>query len=146
MKKYKTGYTSGVYDLFHIGHLNILKRAKEQCEFLIVGVSTDELVEQYKHKKPIIPFEQRIEIVRAIKYVDQVVPQTSMDKVKMWEQIPFDVMFHGNEWKGSTLYQHYEKELKKLGVDIVYITHTDGISSTKLREILTEYKNEESSS
>ena len=101
-KKYKVGYTTGVYDMFHIGHLNILKRAKEQCEFLIVGVSTDELDEKYKHKTPIIPFEERMAIVAAIKYVDQVVPQFNMDKFEAWEQIHFNALFHGDDWKGSS--------------------------------------------
>lgn len=134
MKKYKVGYTSGVYDMFHIGHLNIIKRAKEQCEFLIVGVSTDELVQEYKNKKPIIPFEQRIEIVKSIKYVDMAVPQTSMDKMAIWKEHPFDAMFHGDEWKNSSLYNSYIEEFAEVGVDIVFLPHTEGISSTQLRE------------
>lgn len=134
MKKYKVGYTSGVYDMFHIGHLNIIKRAKEQCEFLIVGVSTDELVQQYKNKKPIIPFEQRIEIVKAIKYVDKAIPQASMDKMAIWNEYPFDAMFHGDEWKNSTLYNNYIDEFSNIGVDVIFLPHTEGISSTKLRQ------------
>lgn len=88
-KKYKVGYTTGVFDMFHIGHLNILKHAKEQCEYLIVGVSTDEVVENYKHKVPVIPFDERIAIVEAIKYVDKVVPQTSMDKMEAYKKLKF---------------------------------------------------------
>lgn len=107
-KKYKVGYTTGVYDMFHIGHLNILRRAKEMCEYLIVGVSTDECVKSYKNKTPIIPFEQRAAIVEAIKYVDEVVPQTSMDKLTFLKERHFDVMFHGDEWKGTELYDRYE--------------------------------------
>lgn len=128
------GYTTGVFDMFHIGHLNILRRAKEQCDFLIVGVSTDEVVEQYKHHRPIIPLEQRIEIVAAIKWVDQVVPQTTMDKMQAWNELHFDIMFHGDEWKGSELFNKYEKEFAVVGAKIVYLPHTEGISSSLLRE------------
>ena len=90
------GYTTGVFDLFHIGHLNILKRAKEQCDYLIVGVSTDELVEQYKHKTPVIPYEERVEIIKSIRYVDEVVPQLNRDKYEAWEKYHFDRMFVGD--------------------------------------------------
>jgi len=134
MKKYKIGYTTGVFDLFHIGHLNILKRAKEQCEYLIVGVSTDEVVKTYKNKQPIIPFEQRCEIVRAIKYVDEVVPQTSMDKMDAYNNLHFDVLFHGSDWKGSDMYNNIVDSFSKIGVDVVFLPHTDGISSTLIRE------------
>lgn len=136
MKKYKTGFTSGVFDMFHIGHLNILRSAKEQCEYLVVGVSTDELVQSYKNKIPIISYEQRAAIVEAIKYVDEVVPQTTMDKLEMWRIKKFDVMFHGDEWKGTELYNKYEQEFAKVGVNIEYITHTKGISSSLLKEKL----------
>lgn len=137
MKKYKIGYTTGVYDMFHIGHLNILKRAKEQCEFLIVGVSTDELVESYKHKTPIIPFKERMTIVEAIKYVDQVVAQENMDKFAAWEELHFNAIFHGDDWKGSRMYDEIEKKLSSVGVDMVFLPHTDGTSSTLLSEKLT---------
>ncbi len=133
-KKYKVGYTTGVYDMFHIGHLNILRRAKELCDYLIVGVSTDEIVQSYKHKTPIIPYENRAAIVEAIKYVDKVVPQTSMDKLAAWEELHFDVMFHGDEWKGTDLYNRYEAEFAKVGACIHYLPHTDGVSSSELRE------------
>lgn len=136
MKKYHIGFTSGVFDMFHIGHLNILRRAKEQCDYLIVAVSTDEVVQAYKHKTPIIPFEQRMAIVGSLKCVDEVVPQTTMDKLEMWRMKYFDVMFHGDEWKGTKLYDHYEEEFGKIGVRIVYLPHTDGISSSMLREII----------
>ena len=128
------GYTTGVYDMFHIGHLNILRRAKEQCDYLIVGVSTDECVDSYKHKIPVIPYEQRAAIVEAIKYVDKVVPQETMNKFLAWENLHFDVMFHGDEWKGTELYNKYEHEFSKVGVKIVYLSHTDGVSSSMLRE------------
>lgn len=134
MKKYKIGYTTGVFDMFHIGHLNILRRAKEQCEYLIVGVSTDEVVESYKHHKPVIPYIDRAAIVEAIKYVDRVVPQETMDKFDAWQSLKFNVMFHGSEWKGTELYNNYERRFSEVGVEIVYLPHTDGISSTMLRE------------
>lgn len=136
MKKYKVGYTTGVFDMFHVGHLNILKRAKEQCEFLIVGVSTDELVKNYKKKIPVIPFEERKEIVESIKYVDRVVPQTSMNKMEAWKQLHFDAIFHGDDWKGSNLYNEVEAELNKVGCDMVFLPHTDGTSSTLLTDVL----------
>ena len=138
MKKYKIGYTTGVFDMFHIGHLNILRRAKEKCEYLIVGVSTDEVVESYKNKTPIIPYEQRAAIVEAIKYVDEVVPQTSMNKTEFLKNRHFDVMFHGDEWKGTELYNRYEEEFAQLGARIEYLTHTDGISSSILRDKVTK--------
>ena len=137
MKKYKIGYTTGVYDMFHIGHLNILKRAKEQCDYLIVGVSTDELVESYKHKMPIIPFDERMAIVESIRYVDRVVPQESMDKFQAWEKLHFDAIFHGDDWKGSSMYDEIENKLASVGVDMVFLPHTDGTSSTLLSEKLT---------
>jgi glycerol-3-phosphate cytidylyltransferase len=134
MKKYHIGYTTGVFDLFHVGHLNILKKAKEQCDYLIVGVSTDENVRNYKHKNPVIPFEQRAEIVKAIRYVDEVVPQENMDKFSAWEKYHFNALFHGDDWKGSSMYNDVESKLQSVGVDVVFIKHTDGISSTLISE------------
>lgn len=130
------GYTTGVFDLFHIGHLNILRKAKEQCDFLIVGVSTDELVESYKHKRPIICYEERAEIVRAIRYVDKVVPQVDRDKFAAWERYRFDRMFVGDDWKGTPLFMEVEEKFKPLGVEVVYFPYTKGTSSTFLKETL----------
>ena len=124
--------------MFHIGHLNILKRAKENCEYLIVGVSTDELVSNYKHKKPIIPFEDRLAIVEAIKYVDKVVAQDSMDKIVALDKFEFDVVFVGSDWQGTEKWNKIEEDFKARGVDVVYLSHTDGISSTILRDKLNE--------
>ena len=134
----KIGYTTGVFDMFHIGHLNILKRAKEQCDFLIVGVSTDELVHDYKNKWPIIPFENRKAIVEACRYVDKVVPQVTMDKLQALKELRFDVMFHGDDWKGTDLYNNYEKEFAEYGAEIIYIPHTAGVSSSMLRDKLNK--------
>lgn len=135
------GYTTGVFDMFHIGHLNILKRAKEQCDYLIAGVSTDEVVEEYKKKTPIIKFEERITIVEAIKYVDEVVPQTTMDKMEAWKQLKFDVMFHGSDWKGSDMYNHIIEKFNNVGVKVIFLPHTEGVSSTLLTEVLYDKKN-----
>ena len=137
-KKYKIGYTTGVFDLFHIGHLNILKRAKEECEYLIVGVTTDDVVKQYKHKTPVIPFEERKRIVEAIKYVDKVVAQVSMDKYLAWEKEKFDVIFHGDDWKNSDMYNEMERKLKAEGVDFVYFPYTKSTSSTMIKKVLEE--------
>lgn len=135
MKKYKVGYTTGVYDMFHIGHLNILKNAKEHCDYLIVGVTTDELV-SYKNKKAIIPHQERMAIIECVKYVDQVVPQESMDKMAAWEKYKFDVMFVGSDWKGTDKWNEFERQFGAVGVDIVYFPYTKGTSSTELREAL----------
>lgn len=128
------GYTTGVFDMFHIGHLNILRRAKERCDYLIVGVSTDELVEHDKHKTPIIPFDERCAIVEAIKYVDQVVPQQDKNKLAAWEKYHFNKMFVGSDWEGTPQWIEFEKQFSPVGVEIVYLSHTDGISSSILRE------------
>ena len=134
------GYTTGVFDMFHIGHLNILKRAKEQCDYLIVGVSTDELMMEYKHKSPIVGFEERIAIVSAIRYVDQVVPQTSMDKLQAWEKLHYDVLFHGSDWENTQMYNKVSEDLSRVGVRVVFFPYTHGISSTMLAEKLHEMK------
>ena len=138
MKKYKIGYTTGVFDMFHIGHLNILKRAKEQCDYLIVGVTTDELCFSRKNKYPIISFAERSEIVGAIKYVDKVVVQSDMDKFAAVKKHGCDVVFVGSDWQGTASWNEYEKQFKTLGCDVVYLDHTDGISSTILREKYTK--------
>ena len=138
-KKMVIGYTTGVYDMFHIGHLNILKRAKAECDFLIVGVSTDELVEKEKNKKPIIAFQERVEIIKELRCVDMVVPQCSKNKMQAWEEYHFNKMFVGSDWQGTPQWQQYEKEFLPLGVKIVYLPHTDGISSTILTEVLKKH-------
>ncbi len=120
--------------MFHIGHLNILKNAKTYCEFLIVGVSTDELVEQYKNKRPIIPFEERCAIIEAIKFVDKVVVQDSMDKLSALDKYNFDVVFVGSDWQGTDKWNKIEEDFNNKGVSVVYLPHTDGISSTILRD------------
>lgn len=139
MQKKIIGYTTGVYDMFHIGHLNILRRAKEQCDFLIVGVSTDELVQKDKNKTPIISFSERFEIIKELRCVDMVVPQYNKDKMEAWNMHHFDKMFVGSDWKGTPQWKHFEEQFKPLGVEIVYIPHTDGISSTILTEVVKKH-------
>lgn len=138
MKKYKIGYTTGVFDMFHIGHLNILKRAKEQCNYLIVGVTTDALCENRKHKKPIICEKDRVAIVESIRYVDKVVLQEDMDKFTAVQKYNADAVFVGSDWKGTPDWIEYEKQFANLGCSVVYLEHTAGISSTILRDRLNE--------
>lgn len=144
MQRAIIGYTTGVFDMFHVGHLNILKRAKENCDRLIVGVSTDELVMKYKKRRPIIPFEERVQVVSAIKYVDEVVPQLSMDKFEAWQTLKYHRLFHGNDWKGSSMYNDIESRLKAVGVEVVYFPYTQGTSSTKLTEALNKLREDQS--
>ena len=133
------GYTTGVYDMFHIGHLNILRRAKEQCDYLVVGVTTDELCFQRKHKYPIINEKERMEIVSAIRYVDKVVPQVDMDKIAAVKSVGANVVFVGSDWKGTEAWVRYENEFAEVGCKVVYLDHTDGISSSILREKIQKY-------
>lgn len=135
------GYTTGVYDLFHIGHLNLLRKAKAQCDYLIVGVSTDELV-SYKHKHAVIPFEERKEIVGAIQYVDEVVTQENMNKMDAWEKYHFNVMFVGDDWKGTDKWKKIEDDLKAVGARLVYFPYTKGTSSTLINETLHKLRGE----
>ena len=136
MKNVVIGYTTGVFDMFHIGHLNILKRAKDQCNYLIVGVSTDELVKKVKKKTPVISYEERAAIVEAVRYVDLVVPQTDKNKLAAWEKYHFHKMFVGSDWKGTPQWDLYENQFQPIGVEIVYLDHTDGISSTQLTALI----------
>lgn len=130
------GYTTGVYDMFHIGHLNLIRNARMQCDYLIVGVSTDELVLKEKNKKPVICYEERADIVGALKYVDKVVPQVNKDKFSAWKELQFHKMFVGSDWQGTPQWEKYEKQFAPYDVEIVYLPHTDGISSTKLTEFI----------
>jgi glycerol-3-phosphate cytidylyltransferase len=141
LSKMRVGYTAGAFDMFHIGHLNLLRRAKENCDHLIVGITTDELIIKTKSKKPIIPFEERVAIVSACGYVDEVVAQDNLDKVKAWEKLHYDILFSGDDWKGNPRWLEYEKSLKRLGaVPVVYFPYTESISSTNLAKIINEYK------
>ena len=131
--KYKIGYTQGTFDMFHIGHLNLLRNAKAQCEHLIVGINSDELVYQYKHKKPIINAGGRAEIIRELRCVDDVVIRTTLDKMQSWNEFHYDAIFIGDDWKGNERWKQTETELSQVGAKVVYLKHTEGISSSMLR-------------
>ena len=129
------GYAAGVFDLFHIGHLNLLRNASSMCDRLVVGVSTDELV-SYKFKKAVIPFQERLEIVRSIEYVDAVIPQENMDKMEIWKKLKFDIMFVGDDWYESDKWEKFESDFTKVGVKVIYFPYTKGTSSTIINEAL----------
>jgi len=135
-KIYKVGYTTGVFDLFHIGHLNLLKNAKELCDYLIVGITTDELVMELKGRKPVIPFEERSQIVAAIKYVNQTTKQNRIDELGDYEALNFDVIMKGSDWEGSEKWNSLEKEFEKKGVNIHFFPYTKTTSSTIIRKTL----------
>ena len=139
-KKRIIGYTTGVFDLFHMGHLNILRQSKNYCDYLIVGVSTDDLVQKYKNKKPIIPFAERFEIVSSIKYVDRVVVQSDRDKFRAYKELNIDIMFVGDDWKGSEKWVMIEKELNKKSVELIYFPYTKGTSSTLINQTLEDLR------
>lgn len=136
MKKYKIGYTQGVYDMFHIGHLRLINRAKELCDILIVGVNSDKLVESYKHKTPIINQNDRAEIIRNLKSVDDIIITETLDKEEILKLIPFNAIFIGDDWYGNPRWMQTKEELALKGIDVVFLPHTDGISSTILRNIV----------
>jgi glycerol-3-phosphate cytidylyltransferase len=133
------GFTAGVFDLFHVGHLNLLRNARAMCDKLTVGVSTDELV-SYKHKRAVIPFAERMEIVRGIRYVDAVVPQESMDKLEAWRKLKFDLMFVGDDWYQTDRWQELEAQFAAVKVRIVYFPYTKGTSSTLVNEVLVKLR------
>ncbi len=132
------GYTQGTFDMFHIGHLNLLKNAKAQCDFLVVGVNSDELVKQYKNKSVIVPLAERMDIVGAIKFVDRVIKCDTLDKEVAFEKIRFQKIFIGDDWKGNPRWEETGKRMKSLGAELVYLPHTQGTSSTMLRNKLKD--------
>lgn len=139
----KIGYTTGVFDLFHKGHVNFLKAAKTFCDHLIVGVTTDELAKQEKKKAPIINFEDRMIVVSACKYVDLVIPHSDSDKIEIWKKLKFDILLIGDDWYGSQSYKIFEEQLQKNGVKVVYIPYTEGVSSTIIEERVLQMKEKE---
>ena len=137
-KKYKIGYTDGVYDLFHVGHLNMIQAAKAQCEYLIVGIHGDSVVKEYKHHQPIINEIERKRIIEAVRGVDRVEINRFRDKMKLWELYHFDVVFIGDDWKGTNRWIQFEKELNAVHVDVVYVPYTKGISTTDIKRRILE--------
>ena len=133
MKKYKIGYTQGVFDMFHIGHLNLINRAKEQCDYLIVGVNSDDLVKTYKKKETVIKEQKRAEIVRNLKAVDECIIVDTLDKMPLCRQLGFNAVFIGDDWFGNPRWMQTKDDLAKIGVDVVFLPHTEGVSSTILR-------------
>lgn len=137
-KKYKIGFTDGVYDMFHVGHLNMIKEAKKHCDYLIVGVHSDEIVEGYKNRKTVINENERREIIEAIRYVDKAVINRTREKLELWKEHKFDVVFIGDDWKGTERWNNFEKILAEVGVSVEYIPYTKGISTTQIREKLAK--------
>ena len=143
MSKKTVGYTTGVFDMFHIGHLHLLKKAKRHCDYLIVGVSSDELVYQYKNKTPIIPFEHRLEIISSLSFVDEVVVQAHRDKFLQFKEIQYDLLFVGDDWKGHEIFNDLEAKLGEYDAKVIYFEYTKEVSSTKFTEILQEMYDQE---
>lgn len=134
------GYTAGAFDLFHIGHLNLLRHSKEKCDYLIVGITTDDLIKKTKGHMPVIPFEERAEIVKQCKYVDEVVVQSNLDKYIAWEKYKYDILFSGDDWKNNLRWQGYERRLNNVGVSVEYFPYTKTTSSTLLTNVLNKIK------
>ncbi len=132
------GYTTGVFDLFHIGHLNILRRAKEECDYLIVGVTTDELAFKLKNKKPIIPFNERCEIIKHINCVDKVIPQNEINELNDYERLKFNKIFKGSDWQNTEKWNKLENIFKQKGVKVIYFPYTQNTSSSMIRKILED--------
>ena len=132
----RIGYAPGAYDLFHVGHLNILRHAREHCDHLIAGVVSDEMLERTKGRRPVVPLEERIEIVRHVRYVDQVHAETVPDKLDTWRELRFDVFFKGDDWRGTAKGRDLERRFAEVGVEVVYFPYTMHTSSTALRRAL----------
>ena len=142
MKKYKVGYVQGSFDMFHIGHLNLIKNAKSICDYLIVGVNSDELMKSFKHKAPIIPEDERLEIIEAIRYVDEAHIVTNRDKLEALDKFHYQALIMGDDWKGTDFYQKVEQQLKEKNAEVVYFPYTKTTSSTLLRDAIYERVNE----
>ena len=136
MKALRVGYAGGAFDLFHVGHLNILRHAKSQCDYLIAGVVSDDMLELTKGARPVVPLTERLEIVKHIDFVDEVIAETALDKLDTWRRRPFDIYFKGDDWKGSAKGIRLERAFAAVGVEVVYFPYTVATSSTVLRRAL----------
>lgn len=132
----RIGYAAGAFDLFHVGHLNLLRQARSRCDFLIAGVVSDELILARKGRQPVIPLSERLEIVRNVGFVDEAIAETLPNKVDMWQQRAFNVLFKGDDWKGTSKGLELEQDFRPFGVEIVYFPYTVHTSSTILRRTL----------
>jgi glycerol-3-phosphate cytidylyltransferase len=138
MPKEFIGYTTGVFDLFHIGHVNILRRAKLKCDYLIVGVMTDDLCEEKKGRRPIVSFAERVEIVGSLRFVDEAVPEDELDKMAAWRKLKFHRIFKGDDWKGTPEWNTLEGQFSSVGVEVIYFPYTHHTSSSVLRRVLEQ--------
>ncbi|WP_225845143.1 adenylyltransferase/cytidyltransferase family protein [Streptomyces sp. HPF1205] len=136
MVSHRVGYAPGVYDLFHVGHLNILRHARDRCDFLVAGVVSDEMAELAKGRRPVVPLVERLEIVRSVRYVDAAFVETVPDKLETWRRVRFDVLFKGDDWRGTDKGRRLERDLASVGVEVVYFPYTVHTSSTQLRRAL----------
>lgn len=139
MEEKVIGFTAGTFDMFHIGHLNLLRNARSRCDYLIVGVNSDRLVEEYKGKKAVVPLEERMEIIRELRCVNEVIRIDSLNKEISWKQKHYNLLFIGDDWKGNPRWEQTEIQMAEYGVKVIYLPHTDGTTSTLLREKLVEY-------
>lgn len=139
MEEKVIGFTAGTFDMFHIGHLNLLRNARSRCDYLIVGVNSDRLVEEYKGKKAVVPLEERMEIIRELRCVNEVIRIDSLNKEISWKQKHYNLLFIGDDWKGNPRWEQTEIQMAKHGVKVIYLPYTDGTTSTLLREKLVEY-------
>jgi glycerol-3-phosphate cytidylyltransferase len=136
MTEPRIGYAAGAFDLFHIGHLNILRNAKNYCDVLIAGVVSDEMLELSKGRAPVIPLAERLEIVQSVRYVDRAVAEVVPDKMETWRKLGFDIFFKGDDWRGTKKGKRLEQEFAEVGVEVVYFPYTVATSSTVLRRAL----------
>lgn len=136
MRAKRVGFAPGVYDLFHVGHLNILRQARAHCDYLIAGVASDEMVRRVKGRSPVVPVAERLEIVNSVRFVDEAIVESLFDKVETWKGIGYDVIFKGDDWRGTETWNVYESRFGKLGVEVVYFPYTLHTSSTLLRGAL----------